>query len=282
MSVYTHRSVRGLVALIVAARLIAAAREARADGEDAFRAELGSFYATFTKTYGHWFGATARFWLLDSTGLRRTSGYLDVIDLHWKPDAPTLGSSSLHSTFVMGRLMHHWSPSFYTMTTLGATAFSPVFPRVQVETELNAILPQVTGLVFSFGAGDRYYPTVNRPYLVLGASYALPRMSVSYRYWYGAGITSIPTQTHLITLAYGARLAAWLRIDLLWGDESFRSGVLFDTDMNSRGISVTLEKWLTPHIGVLLNPEYTEISVDGRNAAVLHRTQLLVRGFYTF
>jgi len=281
MSARTHRATRALAVLVVAANL-SGHRTARADGEDAFRAELGSFYASFTKIYGSWFGATARFWLLDSTGSRRTSGYLDIVDLHWDPESPTLGSSTLHSTFFMGRVMHHWSPNLYTMTTLGTTAFTAVFPRFQVETELNAIVPQVTGLVFSFGAGDRYYPSVNRPYLVLGGSYALPKMSVSYRYWYGAGITSLPTQTHLISLAYGARLDAWLRIDLLWGDESYTSGVLYDTDMDSRGISLTFEKWITPRLGILVSPEYTEISVQNQNNAVLHRRQFLARGFYTF
>src|SRR5262249_31800195 len=144
-----RRRVRPAMSRLAALAIVAAFRTAAADpadspnGADNFRAELGAFFADFTKIYGTWYGETARFWLLDSTGQRGTSGYIDVIDLHWHPDSRALGASKLHSTYTMGRLMHSWAPHFYTMSTLGVTGFDAVFPRTLVETEGNWIVPQV-------------------------------------------------------------------------------------------------------------------------------------------
>jgi YaiO family outer membrane protein len=270
--------VRLLTAMVATALCVPA--QAR---EDAFRAELGGFGASYSSLYGNWFGTSARFWLLDSEGTRGDSGYINVVDLYWHPStAAPLGRTDLHSTFLMLREMHFWTPNLYTMVTLGGTAFDSVFPRLQVEGELNGIVPQQPGMVVTFGGGERAYPGTQRPYLVLGGSYATPKMSASYRYWYGAGITSQRSSTHLITFAYGARLDVWFRMDLLWGDEAHLTGLSSGIDVDSRGMSLTLEKWLTKKWGIIVNPEVTQISVAADPPAVLRRWQMLSRVFYTF
>lgn len=249
--------------------------------EDMFRLEAGPYFASYSALYGNWYGAAARFWVLDSEGTRGFSGYVNIVDLHW--DAPRLDDDGgQHATFFMGRLMKHWSKGFYTVTTLGATAFDPVFPRVQVENEFNFLPPQIRGSAVSIGAGDRYYPVRNRPYLVFGASYATPRTSLSYRYWVGRGLSQKTSDTHLLTWAYGARLDFWARIDLLWGDEAHSTGTTYDISVESRSIAFTLEKWIGPHIGFMLSPELTEIAVLAPAGATLHRFQTVGRLFATF
>src|SRR5687767_5854978 len=77
--------------------------------EDNFRAEGGGFIARYTDLYGTWFGGTARIWVLDSSGKRRWSGYLNIVDLHWIPEKPAHADDAvLHSTFFLGRVMKQW------------------------------------------------------------------------------------------------------------------------------------------------------------------------------
>jgi YaiO family outer membrane protein len=250
--------------------------------EDDFRGEVGGFYGHYTNRYGNWGGVQGRFWLLDSTGQRGHSGYLNLIDLYWKPEVKPLGADTLHSTFVMGRYMHNWSKQLYTMTTLGTTFDDAVFPRFQVEQEFDYALPQHPVLVFAVGIGDRLYPSVNRPYLVAGISYSFPNAGLIYRYWVGRGMNDKPSNTHLFTWIYGYRLKLWLRVDLLWGDEAHNTGLLFDTQVDSRGITVTLEQWLTRSLGVILIGEFTEMTIKSEQQYLLHREQLAARVFVTF
>jgi YaiO family outer membrane protein len=250
--------------------------------EDDFRAEAGGFFARYSNRYGYWGGLQARWWLLDSTGQRGHSGYLNLIQLYWKPEIKPLGADSLQSTFLMGRYMRNWSKQLYTMTTLGTTLGDAVFPRLQVEQEFDYILPQHPVLVFAFGIGDRLYPSTNRPYLVAGISYSFPNAGFTYRYWVGRGMSDKPSNTHLFTWIYGYRLKLWLRVDLLWGDEAHNTGLLFDTQVDSRGITVTLERWLTRKLGLILMGEFTEMTVKAEQEYLLHREQLGVRAFVTF
>lgn len=255
--------------------------------EDDFRLEVGGFLARYTSRYGVWFGGHGRLWLLDSTGTRGTSGYIDVVDLHWRADLgpdPTR-DETIHSTFVVGRLLRSLGPHCYGFATFGASTGDPVFPSVQAEVEINLILPQVPSLVFAVGGGDRLYPSVNRPYMVGGVSYAFPRSAFIYRFWLGRGVAREHSSTHLFTWAYGSRLDLWVRLDLLWGDEGHPNGLaplLSDVDVDSRGLAATAEKWLSPHFGLLVRTEVTEGAVVRDHDLSFHRWQLELRPFWTF
>jgi YaiO family outer membrane protein len=178
--------------------------------------------------------------------------------------------------------MRNWSKELYTMSTLGGTIDEPVFPRFQIEQEFNYIVPQHPVLVLAFGAGDRYYPSQNRPYLVFGGSYGLPKAGFSYRYWVGRGIAEKASSTHLLTWIYGDRLDFWLRLDLLWGDETHNVGLVHDAEVDSRGITLTVEKWLSRSFGFITTAEFTEMTLEIEEPIVLHRVQLGARAFITF
>lgn len=274
-----------LASLLVVAAL-GVARPAVAE-EDDFRLEAGGFFAAYTGNYGKWFGAQSRFWLLDSTGTRGQSGYVDVIDLHWiAPTATPDRDAYTHSTFVLGRYLRSWHELIYTFVTLGGTFDEPVFPQVQGELELNLIVPQRRSLVLTVGAGDRYFPSVNRPYMLGGFSYALPRAAFIYRFWAGRGIALKASTTHLLTWAYGERGKLWVRLDLLWGDEAHVSPlaplISKDADVTSKGLTLTGELWLTKRFGLVAQAEVMEGTIETVGAVGYHRWQAVVRPFWTF
>lgn len=250
-----------------------------------FRVQGGPFFGNFTQGYGQWFGAHARTWLLDTTGERRLSGYADAVLLHWKPDPnqPTPAPRRSDSAYLLGRVQRSWTDRVYTFFTAGGTIGDAVFPRLQLEAEVNYALPQLPGFVVAFGAGDRYFPDINRPYLVTGAAFALPRVAVIYHLW--AGIAGRRSNTHLFTLSYGERLRHWVRVDLLFGNEAHPSGLTSRpsrTDVQGKGIAVSFEKWLTPTMGIITKGGLTEGSVAGPTDFAFHGWQASVEPFVEF
>jgi hypothetical protein len=252
-----------------------------------YKVSLGPYLAYFSNDYGRWFGGHVRAWLLDVTGQRRVSGFVELINLHWRPGSAGNPARvrSIDSYFALARVLRYWNDHVYTFVTLGGTAGDLSFPRFQGELEADFIVPQLRSLVLTFGGGDRYYDRLNRPYLVTGASYSLPKAAVIYRYWYGGGIAREPAHTHLLTLAYGERLNAWWRVDLLWGDASYPGsgnanvlGALVET----KGIALNLEKWLWPNLGVIGRVELDEEHIETAAPVTVHRWQVEVRPFVTF
>jgi YaiO family outer membrane protein len=283
----TPRPPLRLAQAVLALVIVAGGASGAAAEEDDFRLEVGGFFAAYTGAYGTWFGAQSRFWLLDSTGTRGQSGYVDVIDLHWVAPAPTDARAAYtHSTFVLGRYLRSWHDLVYTFVTLGGTFDDPVFPQVQGELELNLIVPQRRSLVLTVGAGDRYFPSANRPYMLGGFSYALPRAAFIYRFWAGRGIALRASTTHLLTWAYGERGKLWVRLDLLWGDEAHVSPLApllsREADVTSKGLTLTTEVWLTKRFGLVGQAEVMEGTIEMDGAIGFHRWQAVVRPFWTF
>jgi YaiO family outer membrane protein len=222
-----------------------------------FELTTGPFFANFSDGYGHWFGLHTRAWLLDVTGKRRFSGYVEVVNLRWNPDEendPT-GLGQANTDFAAGRVLKYWTDEFYTFLTLGGSVGDTLFPRVQIEAEANYIVPQHRALVLAFGGGYRQYDPAQRPFVVMGGAYSLPRAAVLYRIYSGAGIARERSTTHLLTFVYGERLSAWLRADFLWGDESHPAGRLstaLPADVDSRAASLTWEQWIQSWYGTSL------------------------------
>ncbi len=256
-----------------------------------FKATVGPFFGHFTGGYGNWWGLHGRFWLLDVTGLRRWSGYIETVNLRWRPDrdADPLGLGDVDSDFASLRVLRYWSDSFYTFATLGTTLGDPVFPRVQAEIELDYIVPQHDGLGLSFGGGYRQYEPADRPFVLLGGSYSLPRAAVLYRLYASAHIARQPSYTHLLSFVYGERLSMWVRADFLWGDESHPDAVVpylrnvsQDLEVDSRALNVTTEIWLKKWLGIATRVGITDARVEGDTERRFRRYEGELRPFATF
>ncbi|NRA32694.1 MAG: YaiO family outer membrane beta-barrel protein [Polyangiaceae bacterium] len=250
-----------------------------------FKASTGPFYGHFSDGQGDWFGLHSRFWVLDVTGKRRWSGYLDIVDMGWQPDSSNADElSDTRADFFVGRALRYWNDNFYTFLTLGGTVGDAIFPRGMAEVEANYLIPSARGLVVTFGGGYRQYEPANRPYVVLGGAYSLPRAALLYRYYTGASIARRRSDTHLMTFVWGERLKFWLRADFLWGDESHPSpNVPSGLQLDSRSISVTWEQWLMDDTGTSLQLGVAEAAITGRDTpTTFHRFGGELRGFITF
>ena len=260
-------------------------QDARGDQVPDFKLTAGPYFAAFSNGYGVWGGLHARCWLLDVTGERGYSGYLELVDLHWRPDGKGAITAPADAEFVVGRVLKYWGDHVYTFATVAGTLGDPVFPRLQGEAELNFIVPQHPTLVLAFGGGYRHYPAVDRPYIIVGASYSFPFAAMLYRYYSGAGLAWARSDTHLLTWTFGQRLKAWLRVDLLWGNEEFSVNAvprLFADVVRSKGVYVTWEQWILPNLGIATAASLSEGVVEIEQTINMHRWQIEIRPFFTF
>jgi YaiO family outer membrane protein len=255
---------------------------AAANDNDDFRVEAQGFFADYSEPYGSWFGTHARAWLLDVTGLRGISGYFDMVDLHWRPGGD---GKPVESTLMLGRVLKNWSEHFYTFLTAGGTAGEAVFPRLKIEGELDFIIPHHEGTVLAFGGGQHGYDGSNRPYVLAGASYALARAAFIYRIWFGRGVSRDTATTHLLTWFWGERLRYWARFDLLWGESSQVTGALLPdrhSQIDSRAVSFTYEKWLSRHFGANGRLEVSHAYILNEKGRRVRGVQTELGAFVTF
>jgi YaiO family outer membrane protein len=248
---------------------------------DDFRLEAVGFYANYSEPYGHWYGTHGRFWLLDVTGQRGMSGYLDLVDLHWRPNS----EQEVRSTLFLGRLLINWTDFFYSFATVGGAVGESVFPRLKLEGELNFVVPSYPSTVLAFGGGRHGYDGSAQPFVLAGVSYALAKAAFIYRIWFGRGVSRETTSTQLLTWFWGQRLHYWVRVDLLWGEASLATGQrLPDTSssINSRSVSITYERWLTDHIGMSLRGEVSHAFIVKHKGRRVRGTQAELGAFITF
>jgi YaiO family outer membrane protein len=254
-----------------------------------FKLSAGPFYGKFSGGYGAWYGSHLRLWLLDVTGKRGYSGFLEVVNTRWSADADPRFERppSASADFAMGRILRYWNDSFYTFLTLGGTLGDTIFPGVQADVEANYRLPSLKPLVISIGGGYRGYDAVRRPFLSTGLSYSFPAAAFLYRMYTGAGLARQASVTSLFTFVYGARLKQWVRLDFLWGAEDAPSGRLSVGDStiqaDSRAVALTWERWILDGFGFVARFGVTEstVTLDDEQRD-FHRFEGELRLFTTF
>lgn len=263
------------------------AQESSSDVYD-YKLSFGPYVAGFSEDFGYWAGLHARAWLLDVTGKRGYSGFVEVVDLHWRgwgdknPNRPV---DAVDTAFFLGRALKYWNQSLYTFLTVGGSLGDALFPRGQIEVEADWIVPTWPALVLCFGGGDRRYAEINRPYLIAGASYSLAKAAAIYRYWYDGGIGRKPAHTHLFTLVVGERLVAWGRLDLTWGDEGHPGSTIptiYGEQVKAKAVAASLERWFRPNFGIIFKAELSEATLPGSPPLMVHRYLGEIRPFVTF
>ena len=246
--------IASLMLATVAAAAEAPAAASEAVEEPDFSLALAPHGAVFSNDFGTWYGGQARLWLLDVTGERRWSGFLEVTNLHWRPEDPSgsIESGDVDTVFTMARVLRHVGRWFYGFATLGGTVGQPLFPRFQAEAEANLLVPPHPAIVLTFGGGYRLMREEHRPYLVAGGSYSLPKMGFAYRVYTSAGMTRDRAATHLLTWLFGERRRSWWRLDLLFGDETLTAATATPVSGNvsSKALSLTVEQWVAADVGI--------------------------------
>jgi hypothetical protein len=250
--------------------------------DDDFRLELVGFYANYSEPYGQWYGSHMRAWLLDVTGLRGISGYIDMVDLHWRPGGD---GQAVRSTMMLGRVLKNWNDHFYSFLTIGTALGEAVFPRLKLEGEMDFIIPGHEGTVLAFGGGQHSYDGESRPFVLAGASYALAKAAFIYRIWFGRGVSRDTSTTHLITWFWGQRLHYWARFDLLLGESTQAIGSRLPntrSEIDSRAVSFTYEKWVTKQIGISGRAEVSHSYIVKQKGRRVRGSQAELGAFVTF
>jgi len=219
-------------------------------GQDKFEIDFNYEYLDPSSTYGSWNNVSMRYYQKYSQDLTLVYGAA----LFSRPE----GSAGLLSLAAY----KDWSPSFYTYSQFSMGTDSDYLPKYRIDNDFNFKFGEKKQWVGLIGLTYIEQHDVHSDFIVsLGLTYYAARYNISYRYFYNTSNPgAVHSETHLLSIGYGAEKEYWTYLDLSYGNQAYQStSTNTISDENAWNIKLKHRHWINENSGIYGSIGYTKL-----------------------
>ena len=148
-----------------------------------------------------------------------------------------------------------WNPSLYTFSQLTVGTDSEYLPKYRLDHDFYYKYGENKQRVGILGFTDIDNYNVHSDTIVsIGMTYYAPKYNITYRFFANSSDPgSVNSNTHLLSVGYGAEKEYWTYFDISYGNQAYQSileGGSSNFNEDALNIQVKHRHWLTENTGI--------------------------------